>query len=196
MRETAHSLFLPHLTTAIPKAAPADGSKRRPLVPIVEIDLTTTLRFSAEGVSSADAVHAIAGVLSLGSLMRELPAQSGEFRISDGEITFQNADGTWGKLLETENIPEAEVPIKIGDCRVDEHPRISAESNQILTPTCWTADSTVDSFKLEARVRVSYATFDLFRGTPLPALDRHRKSVLIPPFTTLALNLPPADDGR
>jgi hypothetical protein len=114
MQETAHFLQLPHLTDAIPQIAPTDGAKGAALIPIVEIDLSSTLKFSSVGVPT-DEGHYEAGVLSWGSFLRELPEQSGEFRVSEGQITFQNADNRWGKLRATETILESAVRIKVGD---------------------------------------------------------------------------------
>ena len=114
-QETAHFPRLDHLTTAIPKTAPTDGTKGAALIPIFEIDLGgETLRFSSEGVPT-DAGQYESRVVSWGSFPRELPEQSGEFRVSEGQITLQNADNRWGILRATTTIYESFVRIKVGD---------------------------------------------------------------------------------
>ena len=113
--EFGSKLNLPHLHTAIPKIAPTDGSKGVALVPIFEIDLkTTTLRFAESGISAEDG-FVEAGVVGWGSFLRELPEQSGEFRVSEGQITLQNADNRWGVLRKSDAVYEAVCRIKIGD---------------------------------------------------------------------------------
>lgn len=89
----------PELFNSIPRLAPTDGAAGVPLVPILELYLDNSVvrRFSQVGVIIGTQPYE-PGVLSFGSINREIDPQGRDYRISEMQVEMDNSTGTWSAL--------------------------------------------------------------------------------------------------
>ncbi len=110
----------------VPFLAPTDGAQGKPLVPLLEIDLEgTTGRYcnvQLGGVmvrrdpnGSSEDIFFEPGVLSFGSINREIDPSGRDFRVTEFQVDLDNSTGVWSQIKSVHGLTGRTVRMKVGD---------------------------------------------------------------------------------
>lgn len=109
----------PELYNTVARLAPTDGAKGESLIPTFELYLDNDVieRFSTVGVVVGTQPYA-PGVLSFGSINREIDPQGTDFRVSELQMEFDNSTGIWS-VLKAQGLTGRTCRVKLADPRLD-----------------------------------------------------------------------------
>lgn len=107
----------PDPLSSVPRLAPTDGARGAALVPLFELYLDDgeVHRSSSAGVIVGTQPYA-PGVLSFGSISREIDPQGADFRVSEMQLEMDNSTGVWS-VLKTRGLTGRTCRMKLADPR-------------------------------------------------------------------------------